>query len=175
MKRYLSYSLILLFLFVSTNLLAQKLENPVLFPFELNERGNVSLPDPIPEGNLIIESRKMELRDIPKKSPYRTVAYFESGKLFTLHVLFGETNDGLSFDDYLSIRKILKQLWDKYPNQEYNGRYYIGNKSWIWETADFRIEWIYQNQPGSTSKKMGWLYFTSRHKTNDKYNIQRPQ
>lgn len=160
--------LLLLFALASMSLRAQEWKNPALYPYTLFEKGDVALPDSLPEV-LAIHSHKMDLRDIPQKYPYRTVAYFDSGQLLTLHVVFNDTGVGLPFDDYVAIRGIFINLWKEYPNKEYNGRYDIKNKSWIWETHDFRIEWIYQNQPGSESKKMGWLYMYSRHKRYPQY------
>ncbi len=157
-------------LLVSTSTYAQELPNPVLYPFELFAKGAIIHPDPLPE-RLVRSSDKMELKDIPQKTPYRTVSYFDNGNLYTLHVLFGESEEGLSFEDYVKIRELLKELWKIYPNLEYNGRYHKSNKSWIWETSGFRIEWIYQNQPNSTDKKMGWLFFYSRQKFSENYNF----
>lgn len=140
---------------------AQTFKMPVLRPYELGAKANVQFPDSVPEWYRT-NSSAMELTDLPKKYPYRTVAYYRYGLLNTLHVVFGETGEGLSPEGYEEIKNILLKLWDGYPTGKANGRRGLENLVQVWETNEFRMEWTYKYQPGSTTRKMGWLYIYMR-------------
>jgi hypothetical protein len=147
---------------------SQKPKYPVLFPYELNARGKVQLPMAITDGYQGYRTDKMELRDLPKTYPYRTVAYFNSGKLVALHVIFGE-NKELSFEGFELIRKkLLKLLPFEHTHvmHDYRG---IDKTSQVWETEEFRVEWIYQYQNNSTTKRVGWLFMYLRNYDRDTY------
>lgn len=147
---------------------AQEYKMPVLFPYELGAKGDIIIPEEV-DGKLYAKkSNKMEIKDLPKNIPYRSIAFFENDKLFTLHVLFGDTGEGLSLENYQSIKKILHKLWD-YPSGTMNGRRGMDNLVEVWETTDFRIEWTYKKQAGSETKKMGWLFIYTRDKFIEEY------
>lgn len=162
--------LFIAFLFLlSFSICAQSKKFPALWPYELGGKGKVAIHDSLLKGNLKSKSAKMELTDLPKDHPYRIVAYFDSTQLISLHVIFGETGDGLSSDAYKSITEILKKLWPDYPSGTIKGRRKLNNIAEVWETMDFRIEWTYMDQPGNTGKKMGWLFMYTRNKYVDHY------
>lgn len=140
---------------------AQENKMPVLSPYELGAKGDIVLPEGIGDELFVKKSGKMEMKDLPKNIPYRSVAFFENDSLFSLHVLFGETGDGLSVEDYQSLKKLFHKLWN-YPSLTMIDRRGKGNKVEVWETPDFRIEWIYKKQEGSETKKMGWLFIYTR-------------
>jgi hypothetical protein len=147
---------------------AQNDKMPILSPYELNGKGTVKLPENTNGKFFSLASHKMEITDLPKDIPYHSLAFFENDKLFTLHVLFGDTGEGLSLENYQLIKKILHKLWD-YPSRSMNGRRGMDNLVEVWETTDFRIEWTYKNQEGSETKKMGWLFIYTRDKFIEEY------
>jgi hypothetical protein len=152
------FSLFLAFAFSAAGQGADTLTYPVLSPYRLGAKGSLRLPENMPEGVFWLTSAKMELTDLPQKYPYRTVAYFDAGRLITLHVIFGE-KEGLSQEDYESLNHLFLKRWD-YPTRMMKGR--RGNPlTQVWETRDFRIEWIYKNQQDS-AKKIGWLFIYTR-------------
>jgi len=140
---------------------AQTFKMPVLGPYELGGKVTVQFPDSVPEW-YTKRSAAMELTDLPKKYPYRTVAHYRYGLLNTLHVVFGETGDGLTVEGYEEIKNILLKLWGDYPNGKANGRRGLENLVHVWETQEFRMEWTLKPQPGSTIHKMGWLFVYMR-------------
>lgn len=157
-------------LFLVIPVVAQKqYKMPVLAPYELNARGDILLPKGMGDTVFARESREMEIKDLPKNIPYRSLAFFENDSLFTLHVLFGETGDGLSEADYQSLKKLFHKWWD-YPSITKTDRKGKGNIAEIWETLDFRIEWIYKKQDDPETNKMGWLFIYSRDKLIESYD-----
>lgn len=148
-----------LFLVIPT--FAQEYKMPVLSPYELGAKGDIVIPEGIGDKLYLLESNKMEIKDLPKKNAYRSLAFFENDSLITLHVLFGETGDGLSMEDYQSLKNLFHKLWD-YPSLTMKDRKGKGNIAEVWETPDFRIEWIYKKQEGSETRKMGWLFIYTR-------------
>ncbi|WP_179006214.1 hypothetical protein [Winogradskyella forsetii] len=152
----------LLILILMSILVKAQDKNPTLKPFELDGLGEITAPDPLPETGWVIASSEMELVDIKTDFPYRLVAYFESKKLISLHVIFGENGDGLPFEIYEKIRNELIKHWDNLPTGFVKDRRKIGNKAQVWETKNYRIEWTYQNQPNSKTNKMGWLFLYNR-------------
>ena len=142
---------------------AQKSKYPVLFPYELNARGKAKLPVEPTETYMGYKSDKMELRDLPKTYPYRMVTHFVSGKLVSLHAIFCENNQGLTFQGFERIRMLLLKLLPfehTHVMHDYRG---IDKTSQVWETDDFRVEWIYQYQHNSTTKRIGWLFMYLRN------------
>lgn len=166
MKRRLINLLATVFLVIPV--FAQEYKMPIFSPYELGAKGDVVLPEGIGDKLYVKKSDKMEIRDLPKNIPYRSIAFFENEKLFTLHVLFGDTGEGLSLENYQTIKKILHKLWD-YPSGSMNGRRGMDNLVEVWETTDFRIEWTYKKQAGSETKKMGWLFIYTRDKFIEEY------
>lgn len=155
-------------LFATIPLFAQEYKMPVLFPYELDAKGAIVIPEEIGDKFYVKHSDKMEIRDLPKNIPYRSVAFFENNKLFTLHVIFGDTGKGLSLENYQLIKKILHKLWD-YPSGTMHCRRGIDNLVEVWETTDFRMEWTYKKQEGSETNKMGWLFIYTRDKFIEEY------
>jgi hypothetical protein len=148
-------------LFLVIPAFAQEYKMPVLSPYELGAKGDIVIPEGIGDKLYLLESNKMEIKDLPKKNAYRSLAFFENDSLITLHVLFGETGDGLSMEDYQSLKNLFHKLWD-YPSLTMKDRKGKGNIAEVWETPDFRIEWIYKKQEGSETRKMGWLFIYTR-------------
>lgn len=166
MKNQLISLIVSLFLVIPA--FAQEYKMPALYPYQLGAKGDIIIPEEA-DGKLYVKkSGKMEMKDLPKNIPYRSIAFFENEKLFTLHVLFGDTGKGLSLENYQSIKKILHKLWD-YPSGSMNGRRGIDNLVEVWETPDFRIEWTYKKQEGSETRKMGWLFIYTRDKFVEEY------
>lgn len=148
---------------------AQTDQKPTLLPFELDGSGQVKMPEPVPEGNWSYSTyENIELIDLKDIAPYRIAANFEKDKLYTLHVLFGETEEGLSIEKYEEIKNILIKLWEEFPTGSIKHRRGLGNLCQIWETEKYRMEWIYKNKPDST-KKMGWLFIYTRNKFSKDY------
>jgi len=153
----------------SVSCYSQNTKYPVIFPYELNARGKVKLPFTLSDGFEGYKSDKMELRDLPKSYPYRTMAHFNSGKLIALHVIFCENNQGLSFQGFELIRKrLLKLLPFEHTHvmHDYRGTDKI---SQVWETDEFRVEWIFQYQHNSSTKRIGWLFMYLRNYNTDTY------
>ncbi len=152
---------LLVTVFLAAPLFAQEYKMPVLSPYVLFAKGDIVLPEGIGDKLYLLESNKMEIKDLPKKNAYRSLAFFENDSLITLHVLFGETGDGLSMEDYQSLKNLFHKLWD-YPSLTMKDRKGKGNIAEVWETTDFRIEWIYKDQDGAGDRKMGWLFIYNR-------------
>ncbi|WP_343632780.1 hypothetical protein [Fluviicola sp.] len=162
MKNHIA--ILIIGLFLMNPVFAQEHKMPVLSPYELGAKGDVALPWEINGNEDEIHawnSHKMDIKDLPGDIPYRSVAFFQNDRLFSLHVLFGEAGDGLSKEDYQSLKNLFHKLW-KYPSLTMKDRRGKGNTAEVWETPDFRIEWIYKNQDGPGLNKMGWLFIYTR-------------
>jgi hypothetical protein len=165
----------LLFIFLLAlggSLHAQAKRYPVLSPFELNDIGSFMAQFPLENGLVSYSSDTLQLAGLPKRYPYRIVAYFDSCRLISLHVLFNETGNGLSYEGFEAIRKALLNLWapQHYPNGIIRNRRGMGNIAHIWETMDFRVEWTYQKQKNDATKKMGWLFLYTRNQYIEDYH-----
>lgn len=164
---FFTFTCALLFAQESEEIQPPKYSYPVLEPYELGAKGNVRLPEDKPTGLLCLKSDKMELSDMPQIVPYTTTAYFDGGRLISLHVVFGETGEGMSLKQYESLTHLFLKWW-KYPTNRITGR--RGNPyTQVWETPDFRIEWVYKNQKDATGKKIGWLFIYTRDQYIEEY------
>ena len=157
----------ILFLFsllINCSLYAQQSKYPVLGPYEIGNKGTINYPDSFLCKGLVVLYDSLEITALPKNYPYRTVAYFDSCRLISLHLLFNESEKSFPYNAFELIKNKLVKLWAPYhyPFGMIKHRRGMGIITYIWETADFRVEWIYKNQPNSTTKKMGWLFLYTR-------------